>query len=132
MAFLLPQLVREVIGICYKIHEEGGFHLAEEQYIEALKSELELKGFTFRQNEVISLEYLGKVVDKHLIEFIIEDKILLDTKGRQLLRHPIFHKQMTAYLLKENLPLALVIDFHSRHLQIRRIINPNYNYQLKK
>lgn len=130
MVLLLPQLVRTVIGICYKIHEEGGSHLAEEQYVEALKSELASRGIAFRQNEIIILEYLGKVVDKHLIEFIIEDKILLDTKGRQLLRHPVFHKQMAAYLLKENLPLALVTNFQSRHLQLRRIINPNYNYQI--
>ena len=130
MVFLLPELARVVVGICYKIHDEGGALLADEQYIEAVKSELEIKELSYRQNEVVQLEYLGKVVDNHTVEFIIEDKILLDLKGRQLLRHKIFYKQMTAYLVKENLPLAFVIDFHSRHMQLRRIINPNYNYQL--
>ncbi|MBI2617328.1 GxxExxY protein [Candidatus Gottesmanbacteria bacterium] len=129
---LLPTLVRMVVGICFRIHEEGGPTLDDEQYREAIKDELTQKGLHFRCDEEVELEYLGKVVDRHVIDFIIEDKVLLDTKGKDLLHHKMFYKQMTAYLLKENLPLAFVVDFHSHKLQIRRIINPNYNYQLQE
>lgn len=130
MVLLLPELVRTVIGICYKINEEGGPYLSDEDYIESVKYELNLRKLKYRQNETIELTYLGKLVDRHLVEFIIEDKILLDLKGRKLLHHPIFYKQLAAYLTKENLPLALVVNFHSRRLQVRRVINPNFNYQL--
>lgn len=130
MVLLLPDLVRTIVGICFKIHEEGGHTLDDEQYNEAIKSELEIKGLQYQNNVIVELEYLGKQVDKHIIEFIIEEKILLDTKGRQLLRHAMFYKQMKAYLVKENLPIAFVVDFHAHRLEIRRIINPNFNYQL--
>lgn len=130
MTLLLPELARMVVGLCYKISEEGGPYLSFEDYIESVKYELSQRRLNFRQNEIVELEYLGKLVDKHLIEFIIEDKILLDLKGRQLFRHPIFYKQLGFYLEKENLPLAFVVDFCSRHLKLRRVINPNFNYQL--
>lgn len=130
MVLLLPELVRSVVGLCYRINEEGGHSLSDEDYIESVKDELTVRHLNFRQNEVIELEYLGKLVDRHVAEFIIEDKILLDLKGRQLFRHPVFYKQLTFYLEKENLPLAFVVDFHSRKLQLRRVINPNFNYQL--
>lgn len=128
--FLLPDLVRTVVGLCFKIHEEGGSLLDDGQYTESVKFELNGRGLKFRENELIELEYLGRIVDKHLVEFIIEDKILLDTKGRMLLKHPVFYKQISSYLIKENLPLALIIDFHSRRLALRKVINPNYNYQM--
>lgn len=131
MVLLIPELVRTVIGICFKIHEEGGHTLDDEQYNEALKSELEIKGLQFRTNEIVELEYLGKIVDHHVVEFVIEEKVLLDTKGRQLFAHAMFYKQMNAYLVKENLPIAFIVDFHSHRLEIRRIINPNFNYQLQ-
>lgn len=129
MSFLLPELARSIVGICYKINEEGGPYLSDEQYIESVKSELSLRNFNFLQNKTVELEYLGKTVDRHIVEFIIEDKILLDLKGRKLLHHPIFYKQLTSYLLKENLPLAFVVDFHSRRLKFRKVVNPNFNYQ---
>ena len=131
MTILLPGLTRTVVGLCYKIHEEGGIFLSEEDYIESVKYELNIRNLNFRQNEIIRLEYLGKVVDDHLVEFIIEEKILLDLKGRKLLHHPSFYKQLASYLVKENLPVAFVVDFHSRHLQIRRVTNPNFNYQIE-
>ncbi len=130
MVLLLADLVRSIVGLCFKISEEGGAYLSDEDYIESVRYELEAQGFFFRQNEVIELEYLGKVVDRHTVEFIIEDKILLDLKGRVLLRHRIFYKQLTLYLLKKNLPLAFVVDFHSHRLKLRRVVNPNFNYQL--
>ncbi|MCL4338556.1 GxxExxY protein [Patescibacteria group bacterium] len=130
MVLLLADLVRSIVGLCYKISEEGGAYLSDEDYIESVRYELEARGFFFRQNEVIELEYLGKVVDRHIVEFIIEDKILLDLKGRVLLRHRIFYKQLAFYLLKKNLPLAFVVDFHSHRLKIRKVVNPNFNYQL--
>jgi GxxExxY protein len=130
MALMLADLVRTVVGLCYKIYEEGGSHLSSEDYIESVKDELNRRNLQYRQNEVVQLEYLGKIVDQHLIEFIIEDKILLDLKGRILFHHDVFYKQLTAYLVKENLPVAFVVDFHSRRLALRRVTNPNYNYQL--
>lgn len=130
MALLLPELARTVVGLCYKISEEGGPYLSPEDYIESVRYELNERQLNFRQNEIVELEYLGRIVDRHVIEFIIEDKILLDLKGRQLFRHPIFYKQLAFYLEKENLPLAFVVDFHSRHLKLRRVINPNFNYQI--
>jgi GxxExxY protein len=131
MAVLLADLARTVVGLCYRINEEGGPHLSDEDYIESVKYELDARGLGYRQNEVVQLEYLGRIVDKHLVEFIIEDKILLDLKGRHLIKHPVFYKQMASYLVKENLPVAYLVDFHSRRLVLRRVINPNYNYQLQ-
>lgn len=132
MSLLLTDLVRTVVGLCYKINEEGGPYLSDEDYVESVKYELDERKLSYRQNEIVELEYLGKLVDKHLVEFIIEDKILLDLKGRKLLRHQIFYKQLSAYLVKANLPLAIVVDFHAHRLQIRRVINPNYNYQMQR
>jgi GxxExxY protein len=131
MDLLIPELVRVIFGLLYKINEEGGINLSDEDYVEAVKYELAARKLKFRQNEIIELEYLGKPVDRHPVEFIIEDKILLDLKGRELLRHKIFYKQLLAYLVKEQLPLAFVVDFHSRRLQIRRVVNSNFNYQLR-
>ena len=130
MVLLLADLVRNVIGLCYKINEEGGPFLSDEDYIESVKYELNVRNLNFRQNEIVELEYLGKVVDRHTVEFIIGDKILLDLKGRNLLRHHNFHKQLGFYLAKKNLPLAIIVDFHSRRLKLRKVLNPNFNYQL--
>src|SRR3989338_2882543 len=98
MTLLLSDLVRAVVGIFYRIHEEGGHSLSDEDYIESVKYELNVRNLNFRQNEYIELEYLGKTVDRHLVEFIIEDKILLDMKGRSLLRHHYFYKQLSFYI----------------------------------
>lgn len=130
MTLLLSDLVRSVVGLCYRIHEEGGTGLSDEDFFESVKYELENRRFFYRTNEIVQLEYLGKIIDQHLIEFIIENKILLDLKGKHLIKHPVFYKQLTSYLVKENLPVAFVVDFHSRQMNLRKVVNPNYNYQL--
>ena len=104
--------------------------MSDEDYVESVKYELSVRNLVFRQNEIVELSYLGKVVDRHLVEFIIEDKVLLDLKGRFLLQHHVFYRQLTSYLLEKNLPLAFVVDFHARHLALRKVVNQNYNYQL--
>ncbi|KKR30652.1 MAG: hypothetical protein UT63_C0095G0003 [Candidatus Gottesmanbacteria bacterium GW2011_GWC2_39_8] len=131
MTLLLPDLVRRIIGVLYHIHEEGGPSLADEDYIEAMRQELGFRNLNFLQNENVVLEYLGKTVGEHVVEFIVEKKILVDLKGQFLLKHPTFYKQMLSYLVKENLPMALIVNFHSRRLELRRVLNPNYNYQLQ-
>jgi GxxExxY protein len=131
MVLLLSTLVRTVVGLCYKIHEEGGIYLSDSDYIESVKYELDIRRLQYLQNQIIDLEYLGKLIDRHTVEFIIENKVLLDLKGRVLFKHSNYNKQLRTYLVKENLPLAFVIDFHTRKLTLRRVVNPNFNYQLR-
>jgi GxxExxY protein len=131
MSLLLPALARSVVGLCFKIHDEGGIYLSDFDYIESVKYELDIRGLGYFQNQIIDLEYLGKLIDRHIVEFIIGSKVLLDLKGKIMLKHPNYYKQLTSYLVKENLPLAFIVDFHTRKLEIRRVVNPNFNYQFR-
>ena len=121
---LYPELSYQIIGILFDVYNRLGPKYQERYYQKAVASVLKSTGLSFREQIAVNLNFQGDEVAKGFIDFIIEDKIILEIKtGERFLKSNI--SQVYSYLKITNLKLGILANFTPRGLQFRRIVNLN-------
>ncbi len=76
----------------------------------------------YNREAPIELKYEDESIGYYKLDFIIEEKIVLELKARRSY-HTKFFKQVLAYLRSTGLPLAIVANFGKESLEYKRVIN---------
>ena len=128
---VLPKLSYKIMGVLFSVHNELGPSMLEKYYQRAIAKELEAQRLSFQQEVPVNLYYKEKLIGKYLLDFVVEDKIILETKAQKSY-NPKFFKQVLAYLRQTNLPLAILVNFRRPKLEYRRIINSRYSSNIRE
>ncbi len=107
----INSLAHRVIGIAITVHRELGPGLPEIAYENALAIEFQDHGICFRRQLRLVVEYKGQPVASVRVDFLIEEKLVLEVKSVETL-HPIDRRQVIRYLKILKLPLGLLINFN--------------------
>lgn len=121
---VLPKLSYEIMGILFKVHNGLGPTFLEKYYQRAVEKELKKAELSYQCEFAIELLYDGESIGRYFLDFVIEDKVVLELKAKRSY-HPKFFKQVLAYLRSSGLPLAILANFRSERLDYKRIINPD-------
>lgn len=122
---IYPKLSYKLIGVAYKIYNSLGFGLQEKYYQRAFERELIGLLVSYKKEYKIDLNYEGEKIGKYFLDFVVDDKIVIELKVAPRLRH-VHIKQVFEYLKVLNKKLAILIFFTDQGVRYRRIINPNY------
>jgi GxxExxY protein len=106
----------------FAVHNELGSTMLEKHYQRALSKELKHQGVSFQQEVPVELSYKGESIGKYVLDFIVEDKIIIEIKAQKAYDQKFF-KQALAYLRTTNLPLAILVNFQADRLEYKRIVN---------
>src|SRR3989344_2258413 len=112
---ILPELSYKIMGALFSVHTELGSSLLEKYYQRAVAKEFDKQGLVYKKEPI----------GKYFLDFVIEEKIILETKA-QVAYSPKFFKQTLAYLKETGLPLAILVNFRRPKLEYHRIINAHY------
>lgn len=112
----------KIIGICLKIHKELKTGFPEKIYHRALELEMRQAMLNYTSEYWIPIYYQKELISKRRIDFLIEEKILLEIKARPFLSKEDF-VQTFNYMEICRLPFALLINFGSEKLEIKRLFN---------
>jgi len=123
-SIIFKELSYKIVGILYKIHNQLGPNFEEEHYKQAIKSLLEKENITFTMERPPKLETSDFSVEGVKADFIIEDKILLEVKAKPNITKEDL-KQINRYLIASKLPLGIIVNFRSKKLTFKRILNPS-------
>jgi GxxExxY protein len=118
-------LTEAVIGAAIEVHRELGPGLLESLYEEAFCIELGRRGLPFRRQVPVPVVYKEQVLQGTLrLDLVIAEIIILELKAVDALL-PIHEAQLLSYLKLTNLPVGLLINFHSPRLKdgIKRLAN---------
>lgn len=115
---IYPELSYRITGACFEVQKELGRFCRERQCCDALEGKLQSVGVQYEREKVVDTEE----VKGNRVDFIVENKILLEIKSLPFTTKTDYF-QVQRYLKATGLKLAMLINFRSKYLKPKRIIN---------
>ena len=124
MAYLIePQLSYQVMGILFKAHNKLGPVYQEKYYQRAIEKELQEAKIPFKREAPTTIGYDNKTLGRYSVDFIIDNKIVLEIKAINRL-HPKSFNQVLAYMKNLQIRLGIIANFKKDRLEYRRLVLP--------
>ena len=115
------ELTSQVIGCAMEVHKYLGNGFQEVIYQRALAIELELQGIGFKREVEMELFYKGERIGTRRVDFLIDDKIILEIKAIIKLED-VHLAQAINYIEAYGLEVGLLINFGSKSLEFKRVM----------
>src|SRR4051812_39388537 len=115
-------LTGKIIGCAMKVHSTLGNGFQEVIYQRCMAVEMEKQGLGFSRELEMAVSYDGIDVGIRRVDFLVEDKIMLELKAVINLED-VHLSQALNYLEIYKLSTGLLINFGARSLQYKRLIN---------
>lgn len=117
-----PELSYLVYGFCFKAHKELGRFRNEKQYGDAIEKLLKDSGLKYEREMKIPISFDGEKAGRNIVDFLIDDKILLELKTKNFLTKADYF-QTKRYLVSCNKKLGILVNFRQATLTPKRILN---------
>lgn len=114
------KLTKQIIGIGIKIHKEIGPGFREKYYQRAMYLELQNTKLKFEREKKIRLPYRNVTLGYHIVNFIIEGKVVVEIKSMKELTE-VEVGQLSTYLKLTNCRIGLLLNFGQSKLEIKRV-----------
>lgn len=105
-------ITEQIIAATFEVHNNLGAGFLEKVYENALKFELETKGFEVKQQYPINVLYKNKIVGEYFADLLVNGEIILELKAVEKLAQ-IHEVQTVNYLKGTMLDVGLLINFGS-------------------
>lgn len=111
---IYPDLSYLLVGIAYSVHNDLGRYCREKQYCDLLEKKLKESNVSYERE--LAIGNTGNILD-----FIVEDKIVLEIKSKRMLTREDYF-QIQRYLQCSDAKLGLLINFRSNYLKPVRVV----------
>lgn len=116
------ELSYELVGILFEVYNELGYGYKEIYYEKAIKQCFDEKNIKYKEQAPFALSFHGKVIGRFYLDFLVDEKIVLEIKkGNYFSKRNI--EQINEYLKATNMRLAILANFTSNGVKIKRIVN---------
>src|SRR4030042_627964 len=119
---IFPELSYKITGILFSVHNELGRYCNEKQYGDYLEKKFKDSGMEFEREKLLPISFEGENPNRNRIDFLMEGKITLELKCKRVIERIDFY-QVKRYLIAFNKKLGILVNFRSKYLQPKRIIN---------
>ena len=116
-------LTSAIIGCFYDVYNELGYGFLEKVYENALKYELEKRGFKVEKQKPINVFYDEIKVGEYFADLVVDDAVILELKAAESLCEE-HEYQLINYLKATNIEVGLLLNFGKKP-EIRRKIFTN-------
>ena len=115
-----PEITDVIIAAAIAVHRELGPGFLESIYEQALAVEFALRGIAFVRQKPIPLFYRDHQIGEHRLDFLIEDKIVVELKAVEALENVHF-AIVRSYLKAAGLADGLILNFSTIPLTVKRV-----------
>jgi GxxExxY protein len=114
------EITESIIAGAIAVHRELGPGFLETVYEQALAVEFAIRGTAFVRQKPIPLFYRDHQIGEHRIDFLVEDKIVVELKATEALEKVHF-AIVRSYLKATGLSDGLILNFSSMPLTVKRV-----------
>jgi len=114
------EINESIIAATIAVHRELGPGFLETVYEQALAVEFAIRGIAFVRQKSIPLFYRDHQIGEHRIDFLVEDKIVVELKAVEALEKVHF-AIVRSYLKAAGLSDGLILNFSSMPLTVKRV-----------
>ena len=114
------EITDAIISAAIAVHRELGPGFLESIYEQALAVEFALRGIAFVRQKPIPLFYRDHQIGEHRLDFLVEEKIVIELKAIDALENVHF-AIVRSYLKASGLADALILNFSSMPLTVKRV-----------
>jgi len=114
------EITESIIAAAIAVHRELGPEFLETVYEQALAVELAIRGIAFVRQKSIPLFYRDHQIGEDRIDFLVEDKIVVELKAVEALEEVHF-AIVRGYLKAAGLSDSLILNFSSMPLTMKRV-----------
>ncbi len=119
---IYPELSYKLVGLAYNVFNELGHGHLEKIYQKAYAKELKEAGIVFKEQAPYQVIYKEEVIGNNYLDFLIEEKVIIELKRSDFYSKK-YNDQLYNYIKYSNLKLAILINFTSNGVRIKRIVN---------
>ncbi len=119
---IYPELSYKLVGLAYNVFNELGHGHLEKIYQKAYAKELKEAGIVFKEQAPYQVIYKEEVIGNNYLDFLIEEKVIIELKRSDFYSKK-YIDQVSNYIKVSNLKLAILINFTSNGVRIKRIVN---------
>ncbi len=112
-----------VTGILFRVHNELGRFCRERQYADLLENFLKEEKIIYEREKILPIELIDNK-RTNIVDFVIENRMLLDLKAKQVVTKEDFY-QMNRYLDAIGYKLGMIVNFRNKYLKPIRVIRAN-------
>ncbi len=116
------ELSYKIVQAAYEVFNGLGPGFLEKIYEEAMVLVLRKNGHKVEAQKSVPISFMEKRIGVHVLDIVVDERVILELKAVSEIA-PIHKQQALSYLKATGLPLALVINFGARRLQVTRVVN---------
>ncbi len=120
--YKFSEITSKVIGCAMKVHQKMRNGYQEIIYHRCLVIEFKKEGIFFQEEMELPIFYEETEVGRRRVDFLVDKKVVLEIKAVSEL-NDIHLAQALNYLEGLNLEIGLLLNFGSKSLEIKRLIN---------
>ena len=114
----------KIVGVLFDVYNDLGYGYQEKYYDRAVGKYFLAAKLKFKRQVPFKIAAKGDVVGRYYLDFIVEDKIVLEIKrGNYFSKRNI--EQVKGYLKVTGLKLAILANFTPSGVKFFRVLNPN-------
>ncbi len=117
-----PGLSYKINGILFQTRMELSGYCNEKQYCDMIEVKLKKQQIKYEREKILPPQFEGEQSGRNKIDFLIEDKIILEVKTKRGLDRDDYY-QVKRYLLALSKKLGIVVNFHQKFIKPKRILN---------
>jgi GxxExxY protein len=118
-------VTRKIIGCAMRVHTTLGNGFQEVIYQRALEIEMALEGLVFEREKELSIYYREVEIGARRVDFFVEGLIMVELKAIIELED-VHLAQAINYLEAYNMEIGLLINFGSKSLTFKRLLNKKF------
>ena len=118
------ELTGKIIGCAMEVHKRLGNGFQELIYQRALEHEMELQGLGFARELEMPIFYRDTQIGTRRVDFFVEDLVMVELKAVSEMNDTHL-AQAINYLEAYKMEVGLLINFGSKSLEFKRVVNTN-------